>query len=78
MKAFRQLPDATCADYKLAKEALKKRFEPESHKEYYIAELRTRRRRKGEDWATFGEELKLTAERAYPDLGADARASKSH
>ena len=73
MKAFRQLPDATRADYKLAKEALKKRFEPESRKEYYIAELRTRRRRKGEDWATFGEELKLTAERAYPDLGADAR-----
>ena len=73
MKAFRQLRAATRGDYKQAQKALKKRFEPESRKEYYIAELQTRRRRKGEDWATFGEELKLITERAYPDLEAAAR-----
>ena len=73
MKAFRQLPMATRGDYKVAKKALKKRFEPESRKEYYIAELQTRRRSKGEDWATFGEELKLTAEPAYSDLEEKAR-----
>ena len=49
MKAFRQLPEATRADYKLAKKALKKRFESDSRKQFYIAELQTRRRRKGED-----------------------------
>ena len=73
IKAFRQLPEAARRDYKEAKKALKKRFEPESRKTLYIAELQTRRRRKGEDWATFGEELKLIAEKAYPDLEANAR-----
>ena len=73
IKAFRQLPEAARADYKQAKKALGKRFEPESRKEYYIAELQTRRRRKGEDWATFGEELKSIADKAYPDLEVKAR-----
>ena len=73
MKAFRQLPEAARRDYKEAKKALRKRFEPESRKSLYVAELQMRRRRKGEDWATFGEELKLIAEKAYPDLEANAR-----
>ena len=68
IKVFRQLPDSARRDYKQAKKALKKRFEPESRKTLYIAELQTRRRRKGKDWAMFGEELKLIAEKAYPDL----------
>ena len=73
MKAFRQQLADTRGDYKEAKKALKKWFEQESHKEYYIAELQTRRRRQGEDWATFGEELKLMAENANPDLEEKAR-----
>ena len=73
LKAFRQLPDAARMDYKEAKKALKKRFEPESRREYYVAELQTRRRRKGEDWASYGEELKSIAEKAYPDLEPNAR-----
>lgn len=66
MKVFRQLPGATRNDYKLAMKALRKRFEPESRTEFYIAELQIRRRRKGEDWATFGEELKSIAGQSVP------------
>lgn len=58
---------------KEAKKALEKQFEPESHKDNYIAKLQTKRRRQGENLATFGEKLKLTAEQAYPDLGEKAR-----
>ena len=70
---FRRLSEATCTDYKEAKKALKERFEPESKKELYLAELQTRTRKRTEDWAAFGEDLRLLAEKAYPDLTDDAR-----
>ena len=70
---FRRLPEAIRADFKEAKKALKERFEPESKKELYLAELQTRTKKRTEDWAAFGEDLKLLAEKAYPDLTDDAR-----
>ena len=70
---FRRLPEPTRADFKEAKKALKERFEPESKKELYLAELQTRTKKRTEDWAAFGEDLKLLAEKAYPDLTDDAR-----
>ena len=70
---FRRLPEATRADYGEAKKALKERFEPESKKELYLAELQTRTKKRTEDWAAFGEDLRLLAEKAYPDLTDDAR-----
>ena len=70
---FRRLPDATRTDYKEAKKALTERFEPESKKELYLAELQTRTKKRTEDWAAFGEDLKVLAEKAYPDLTDDAR-----
>ena len=71
--AFKKFPAATKADYKLTTEALKKRFEPESRKELYLAEMQSRRKRRDEDWATLGEELKTLAEKAYPGLQDEAQ-----
>ncbi len=67
--AFRRLPDATRADFDLATAALRRRFEPESKKELYRAELLTRQ---NEGWAVFGEDLKILADKAYPDLPDEA------
>lgn len=39
----------------------------------YMASLNSRARKCGEDWAVFGEDLKLLADKAYPDLQEEAR-----
>ena len=70
---FRRLPEATRADFSAATNALQKRFEPESKKELYMAEMQTRSLNTTEDWAVFGEELKRLADKAYPDLQEEAR-----
>ena len=67
------LPAATRADFALATAAMRARFEPESKKELYMAEMQTRTKKRKEDWAAFGEELKLLADKAYPDLQEEAR-----
>ena len=53
--------------------ALQEQFEPESKKELYRAELQTRTKKRNEDWAVFGDDLKLLADRAYSDLPDEAR-----
>ena len=70
---FRRLPEATRGNFEAATAALQERFEPESKKELYMAEMQTRSRRRKEDWAVFGEELKRLADKAYPDLQEEAR-----
>ena len=70
---FRRLPEATRGDFALATAALCKRFEPESKKELYMAELQTRTKRRKEDWVVFGEELKRLADKGYPELQEEAR-----
>lgn len=52
---------------------MQERFEPESKKELYMAALQTRKKKRNEDWAVFGEELKLLAGKAYQDLQDEAR-----
>ena len=48
-------------------------FKLESKKELYMAEMQTRTKKRKEDWAGFGEELKLLADKTYPDLQEEAR-----
>ena len=48
--------------------ALKNRFEPECHKELFIAEFHQRKKRRAEDWAAFGDDLLTLVEKAYPTL----------
>ena len=71
--AFQKLPRNVREEYGECLKALKQRFEPDSKKELYVAELHTRTRRKDEDWATFGDALKVLADKAYSDLEEKAR-----
>ena len=71
--AFRRLPEETCTDFKERVKVLQEQFEPESKKELYRAELQTRIKKRNEDWAVFGDDLKLLTDRAYPDLPDEAR-----
>ena len=54
-------------------EALKERFEPESKRQLYLAELRTKRKKRTESWADFADDLKTLVDKAYPDLDSRAR-----
>ena len=71
--ALKRFPEATRDDYAALKEALQRHFEPASKKELYMAEFQVRRKRKDEDWASFGDNLWFLAEKSYPDLAAEAQ-----
>lgn len=71
--AFKHLSEEQRGDYKLAKSGLKERFEPESKCALYEAEFQSRRKQHNEDWASFGEDIKSLADRAFPDLDEKAR-----
>ena len=71
--ALKRFPEATRDDYAALKEALQKRFEPASKKELYMAEFQIRRKRKDEDWASFGDNLRFLVEKSYPDLMSEAQ-----
>ena len=42
-------------------------------RQLYVAELSTITRRRDEDWATFGDALRILADKAYRDLEEKAR-----
>ena len=71
--ALKQFPETTRDDYAALKEALQRHFEPASKKELYMAEFQVRRKRKDEDWASFGDNLQLLAEKSYLNLTAEAQ-----
>ena len=54
--------------------ALRERFEPKSRQSRYEAEFQTRRKKKSEGWADFAEDLKLLADKAFPELQEAARS----
>ena len=70
---FRRLPEVNRNNFQEAIEALRKRFEPESKKELYMAELQTQMKRRNGDWSLFGDYLKQLADKAYPELAEEAR-----
>ena len=71
--AFMKLSDAARENYSECVKALKKRFAPDSRKDLYVAELNTRTKQQEEDWASFGDSLRVLSDRAYPDLEDKAR-----
>jgi len=71
--AYKRFATEVKNDYKRSKEVLQKRFEPDSKKEIYMMEFQTRKKLKGEDWATFGEDVRILAEKAYPGLQPEAQ-----
>jgi len=72
-RAFQQFTEESRGSYSHAKKALQERFDPDSRRELYAVELNTRRKRKGEGWADFAEDLRRLTDKAYPDLQEEAR-----
>lgn len=71
-KALHRLQDAATT-YEATRDALKARFDPESRQTRYQAEFQTRKKKPGEGWADFADDLRSLADRAYPDLADEAR-----
>ena len=63
--AYRRLPDETRKSYDRVKAALLRRFEPENKRNLYAAEFRARCKLPSEDWATFDDDLKNLADKAW-------------
>ena len=71
--AVRKMPESVRNNYGECVQALKQRFDPDSKRDLYIAELHTRARHRGEDWASYGDALRTLADKAYGDLEEKAR-----
>ena len=71
--AYGRLPDTAKASYTALKKALKERFEPDSRRELYLSEFSARKRRPGEGWAEYADELRVLADKAFPELEERAR-----
>ena len=71
--AYGRLPDSSKTDYTTLKKALTERFEPESKREVYLSEFSIRKKKAGEGWAEYADELRVLADRAFPDLEDKAR-----
>ena len=66
--AFKQLSETTRATYDACKKGLRERFEPACKQHLYIMEFQARRKRRDEDWPSYKEDLKILAEKAFPEL----------
>ena len=73
-RAFQHLSDTSRESYEEAMKALRERFEPKSRQSRYEAEFQTRRKKKSEGWSDFAEDLKLLADKAFPELQEAARS----
>ena len=71
--AYGRLSESKKGDYLTLKKSLKERFEPDSRCELYLSEFSTRTRKAGEGWAEYADDLRLLADRAFPELEEKAR-----
>ena len=53
--------------------ALDERFEPQSRRACYQAELQARSKKTSEGWAEYADDLRILAERGFPDMVESAR-----
>ena len=67
--ALRSLSEETVQSFTALREALCRRFKPESKRGLYAAEFHVRQQ-PSEDWASFGEDLKSLIDKAFPDMEA--------
>ena len=72
-RTYKNLSEEAKGRYGLCKKGLRERFKPASKKELYQAEFHVRRKRRTEEWAAFAEDLKILADRAFPDLQEEAK-----
>ena len=71
--AWKRLSDEAKGDFQAAMDALRNRFEPSSKRERYAAEFRLRKRKKGEQWGDFADQLRCLADKAFPTHSEDAK-----
>ena len=71
--AWKRLSPEVKADYEAAREALEKRFEPESKRSLYFVEFQARGRKKEETWSDFADELRVLADKALPEIEDKAK-----
>ena len=71
--AFQNLSAEARNSYSAVKEALQRRFDPESKRGLYAAEFHARQKQPTEDWPSFGEDLKNLVSKAFPDIEEAAR-----
>ena len=72
-REFQRLPETARASFESARAALKERFEPETRNARYLALFQTRKKKSGEGWADFADDLQSLADKAYQDLPLEAR-----
>lgn len=75
--AWRRLSNEIKGEYSTAIAALRKRFEPDSRRDVYMAEFHTRKRNPGERWEELADNIRLLADKAFPDLDEKAREQLS-
>lgn len=61
------------ASFPDAVKELDERFEPQSRQTRYQAEFQTRRKKGEEGWAEFADDLKMLADKGFPDLSEEAK-----
>ena len=71
--AYYCLPESKKSDYQTLKKSLKERLEPDSRRKQYLSEFGTRKRKPGEGWAEYADELRVLANKAFPELEEKAR-----
>ena len=72
--AWKRLSPEVKADYEAAREALEKRFEPESKHSFYFVEFQARdARRRSPAWSDFADELRVLADKALPEIEDKAK-----
>jgi hypothetical protein len=71
--AWKRLSGETKGDFQAAMDALNNRFEPSSKRERYAAEFRLRKKKNGEQWGDFADQLRCLADKAFPTLSEDAK-----
>ena len=75
--AWKRLSTEAKATYGGAKAALRQRFEPDSKRELYAAEFHARKRKPSESWGDLADDLRILADRAFPELQEEAREKLS-
>ena len=75
--AWKRLAAEAKMTYAGAKEALRNRFEPDSKRELYSVEFYARKRHPAEPWGDFADNLRVLADRAFPELQDEAREKLS-
>ena len=72
-EAWRCLNQEVKLCYDTAKAALRTRFEPSHRRELHLLDYQGRRRKAGETWGEVADDLRILADKAFPELNNQAK-----